>query len=1229
MDASSHGQRAAKRSRRRSDNSGPETPDATKRSCTHARRQASDAAPERLSHADYAVGWVSALPLELAAAQAMLDETHQDLPQDAGDGNAYILGRIAQHNVVMACLPAGQYGIARAAVVAGNMRRTFRSIQIALMVGIGGGAPGAVDIRLGDVVVASGAVQYDPGEAVPPGRLRRTGNVREPPDSMATAVSKLLAMYESHPGRLPAMLSGVFERNQSMREYACPGPSQDLLFESAYDHPVTMDTCDACNKEKLLKRPPRARAGPTVHWGRVASASQAMRCGTARDQLADELGVLCFEMEAAGLAENFPCLVIRGICDYSDSHRDRQWQRYSAVVAAAYAKDLLSVMPTRACPGTCLAVRSGTNGDLPTLNRRRILLQSLEYHRINSRCGDVAAAQYKTCEWLLSHKAYLDWQDPTKLGQHDGFFCISGKPGSGKSTLIKFLYTHTAKETAGAITISFFFNARGTDLEKTTMGMHRSLLHQLLKQAPDLQNVLDGLDCPSARPEEIEWSIGLVGDVFAAAIAKLGPRRLTCLIDALDECQESLARATVAYFEDLGVRAAKSTTQLRVCFSSRHHPHMPLRKCLKLILQDQVGHKEDMEKYARENLKLDEGAYSEAITAGILGKADGVFMWAVLAVGILNKDMDEGDIFGLEEKLQELPEELGALFAEILTRDNRNMAEALLSLQWILYAERPLTSDEFYFAVKSGIPNPKTGTKEWGRKHLSTMAMDRFVVKSSKGLAEVSKSTRSVQFIHESVRDFLVKEDGLRELWPELGDKFESLSHDRLKQCCDTYLAVDVSGRLPCNEICPDTPDHTVEAWERNVSKAFPFLKYATHGVLHHAEEAAISQPQDSFLDEFPLKHWIKLRNLFEQDYNCRYTTNASLLYILAERNGMRLMQSLPWPNPDLLVRGERRRYPFFAALNNGHQEAAMFLLRQETGLQIDRLPERPACVPGFMPRSLLLWAAKLGDDSLVTLLLQSSIVDMDSKDADKRTALSVASEHGREPVVRRLLATKQVDVNSKSSSGRTPLAYSAWLGHEAVARLLLATAAVDVDARDGWGRTPLFHSAEGGHEAIVRLLLATNAVDVNRKDAMDWTPLFVAATQGHDAIVRLLVATNAAVDPKDRWNRTPLSHAAEKGHGGIVQQLIATDAVDINSRDDNGWTPLFYASERGCDAVVQLLLAAPGIDVAAKSKSNRTPMQVAARQQQRSTVGILRAAMAVKDGSARSGGGRDEDAEA
>lgn len=308
----------------------------------------------RFHYRDYTVAWICALPLEMAAAEAMLDERHDSLPTRANDSNTYTLGSIYAHNVVIACLPSGVYGTTSAATVASQLQFTSKSIRFGLMVGIGGGAPSKkADIRLGDVVVSKptrdlgGVVQYDYGKTVRGGHFERTGALNKPPAVLLTAISKLQAAYMSGLSKIPALLSEMTTRNPTMKQrFTYRGKDQDLLFDTEYDHCGSESTCDDCDKGKLATRPDRVGHEPVIHYGLIASGNQVIKHSGTRDKLAQELGILCFEMEAAGLMDNFPCLVIRGICDYSDSHKNKQWQEYAAATAAAYAKELLSVVHT-------------------------------------------------------------------------------------------------------------------------------------------------------------------------------------------------------------------------------------------------------------------------------------------------------------------------------------------------------------------------------------------------------------------------------------------------------------------------------------------------------------------------------------------------------------------------------------------------------------------------------------------------------------------------------------------------------------------------------------------------------------------------------------------------------------------------------------------------------------------------------------------------------------------
>lgn len=301
-----------------------------------------------LTHKDYTVGWVCALSIELAAAKTMLDEIDTPLPQASSDSNCYTLGRVGNHNVVIACLPAGQLGNNSAAIVAAQMKYSFASIRFGLLVGIGGGVPIKKDIRLGDVVVSKpgsnggGVVQYDFGKTVQGGRFVHTGALNAPPAMLLTALATLQSNHMLGEIKMGQYLTQISPQAQQIFKYV--GVTRDRLYNSEYGHINENPTCESCDENQLIKRDFRPSTSPVVHYGTIASANQLMTDGLMRDRLAKQFKILCFEMEAAGLMNNFPCVVIRGICDYADSHKNKLWQPYAAATAAAYAKELLSII---------------------------------------------------------------------------------------------------------------------------------------------------------------------------------------------------------------------------------------------------------------------------------------------------------------------------------------------------------------------------------------------------------------------------------------------------------------------------------------------------------------------------------------------------------------------------------------------------------------------------------------------------------------------------------------------------------------------------------------------------------------------------------------------------------------------------------------------------------------------------------------------------------------------
>ncbi|PMD43055.1 hypothetical protein L207DRAFT_509616 [Hyaloscypha variabilis F] len=299
-----------------------------------------------LAPEEYSVGWICAIPTELTAAMAMLDTLHGPLEsQPKDDGNNYTLGSIGGHNVVIACLP--RYGTNDAAVAGISMQRTFSNLRFGLMVGIGGGIPSADnDIRLGDIAVslpsaqAGGVIQHDMGKKED-GGFRRTGFLNGPPTLLLTAIAKLRATRTL--GKEIAEIVNEAFAEEDDEEWRFPEKEDDILFEDGNE----LDG-NGAEGEHVVQRKERKSKNPTCFYGNISSGNSVIKSAKERRRLAEEEGVICVEMEAAGLMNFFNCMVIRGICDYADAHKHKKWQQYAAAVAAAYAKILLCIISPQA-----------------------------------------------------------------------------------------------------------------------------------------------------------------------------------------------------------------------------------------------------------------------------------------------------------------------------------------------------------------------------------------------------------------------------------------------------------------------------------------------------------------------------------------------------------------------------------------------------------------------------------------------------------------------------------------------------------------------------------------------------------------------------------------------------------------------------------------------------------------------------------------------------------------
>jgi hypothetical protein len=522
--------------------------------------------------------------------------------------------------------------------------------------------------------------------------------------------------------------------------------------------------------------------------------------------------------------------------------------------------------------------------------------EALAFDTMDDRYATIRTAHGQTCQWLFKSSEYRHWRDPASRSDHHGILWVKGKPGAGKSTLMKCAYTHGFTTLQDEVTIALVFNARGEELQKTALGLYRSLLNQLLDQLlsriPHLSTTLLALPSRRRRLNRRDWPIELLKELFSDIILALGSIRLTCYIDALDECPETSIRDMLDFLEDLGTSTLKADIVFSVMLSSRHYPNITVRHASILILEGREDHQHDIAEYVRDKLRIDDPELARELASEIESRSSGVFLWVVLVVAILNTMHDRGNRHLLLASLRKLPDELHSLFQQII-QDSRHRAGMVDLFLWILCAQTPLEPEECYHAVV--ISQQGYSLEGWGLSEASEHDMTRLITDTSRGLAELTRGDYpSVQFIHESVRDFLFA-DGLGLLEPGLasGDKNNiSVIHDRLYECCRRHMLLYASLelRLPTDGVkyCMPTSAVDVEAIHDRVFSRYPFWLYTLEGILYHAN--LMLRLGHRVAHTFPYKIWIRLQNL-TIPVHFRLGEDVSCAYIFATRGYFHLLE--------------------------------------------------------------------------------------------------------------------------------------------------------------------------------------------------------------------------------------------------------------------------------------------------------------------------------------------------
>ncbi|KAH7205024.1 hypothetical protein BKA60DRAFT_656100 [Fusarium oxysporum] len=1088
----------------------------------------------------YTVGWICAVTTEFVAARAFFDEKHDQLETIAdNDNNNYALGKIGKHNVVMAVLPKSEYGTTSAATVARDMLRSFPNIRFGLMVGIGGGAPNAKhDIRLGDVIVSArgsgkgGVFQYDYGKAIQEHAFVTTGSLNQPPQLLLTALSGLEAEYELEGHQLNAHVDRALEQWPRLRQkYSRPPSDSDRLYRPDIVHPDSSDGCaDVCSNDPacLVDRKERGEQedNPAIHYGLIASANQLMKDALARDKLAASMDVLCFEMEAAGLMNHFPCLVIRGICDYSDSHKSKEWQGFAAMMAAAYAKDLLRQIPPSKVEAEKPISEVLSSIESTGNETKHAVMSIASDHRFAKierwlsppDCSTNANLARKrrhpgTGAWLLNSPVFQEW----KLGTRQHLW-LYGLAGCGKTILITTILDHLLQlDTYTTLAFFFDFNdARKQKLEDLLRSLAIQLYHTGNEAARRLDSLFTSHDDGRRQPDTnalsacVDTMIQIAGKVFV-------------IIDALDEC--TAREELVQWLKHLASRKAQLivTGRPEIEFQSAIPQSFDKLNCVQLDKNVVNG---DIRSYVEATLEQKPDFVDKKLSPSILEEirdkigdgADGMFRWAACQLESLARCLSPKAI---KIALRALPRDLNETYYRMLKNiPAEYKSSAIRLLQFLVYTKRPLTLAEAVEVIATEIDQEPRGFDVDGR--LSLKADVLRYCPSLVIIAKVTNYTETVEELH--LAHFSVKEYLLEQAQFDL----ESASIV-ITRTCLTYLG-DIENN--CSTIKSD----------------FPMARYAAKSWMDYAASAETSEEivriTVSFLrNETTFQRWCRLYQADRAWDRTPGPPRAPRLYYACLGGLAGAARDLAIEGADVNAQGGEYGNALQAASYNGNRDVVQLLLDKGADVSAQ--------------------GGRYGN------ALQAASYNGNREGGKYSNALQAVSSKGNRDVVQ-LLLDKGADVNAWGGQYGNALQAASYNGNRDVIQLLLDKGA-DVNARGGWHGNALQAALNEGHQEVVQLLLDKGA-DVNARGVEYGNALQTASYNGNRDIVQLLLDKGADVSAQGGRYGNALQAASFKGNREVVQLLLDKGA-DVNTQGGEYGNALQAASYNGNREVVQLLL--------------------------------------------------------
>ncbi|KAK4161348.1 ankyrin repeat-containing domain protein [Cladorrhinum sp. PSN259] len=940
---------------------------------------------------EFTVGWICAIEPEFVASQMFLDEAlGRPRTQAPNDNNSYQLGVIHGHYVVMACLPARNYGTDSAAAVARDMMSSFPNIRIGLMVGVAGGAPSAThDIRLGDVVVSlaeagqQAILQYDFGKAKQDDGFQITRLLNQPPSMLLTAVQDIKTTFKRD--RIGHGLQEIIEdilddpANEHLKgEYGRPEASTDRLYRPAVLHSNEADqyeegctaVCGAVESALAPRQTRKEGDEMQVHYGRVACGNSVVKDAGLRDRLSKEHNILCFEMESAGLMNHFPCLVIRGICDYSDSHKSKEWQPFASMAAAAFAWRLLDSIAPRT-----MALEKPMAAYLEERDQKILdWISPAEYTKRHMTKHDDTLKTWhrKTGGYLFDSSEFADWIQDTGTT----LFCY-GDPGAGKTVIASAVIDkiHDILEDDTRQGLAYFYAEYKDSDNQSASQILQKLLKDLatrrrrttLQLPISVQQLYERCQRLSKSPSD-EQLMGALESVVEEF------EKVVIVIDALDELPPESQFGACGPICDI----QRKTGKVSFLATSRRNEEVEslqaftTSSCRKFEIKARDG---DIKVYVEGRLSQVRRRWTgdrnlkDEILESIPEAAKGMFLIARLLMdqiaprrmaGHVKDDLRSAVKHG-RGGINQIYEQA---MARIMSQSDDDKHYAMSALAWMTRARRPLSELELLHAIAirpEHFPLDADYLPETGM--LQSICAGLIVVSAAQG----------VRFVHYTTQEFF--DDNQQKYFPD--------AEDEITITCAELLGVSSHDPADCRK-----------DWNWN-----PLHHYAVDHWMYHAKNALQQQRDPGNRVERSLCRYLTdgTRVQASSKVECRGTTGLHLATMYNLTPIIKPLMRLTWEKDP---RDGFGRSPLSRAAKLGLKEIAKELLSFE---EVD--PDS-VCNWGGSPLCHAIHNHTSDTLEIVQMLLSTGRVDVDRL-YEGQTPLYLAITHQNEELVSLLLDNK------------------------------------------------------------------------------------------------------------------------------------------------------------------------------------------------------------------------------